>query len=96
MKNADTIFTPYAFVGDFSAGYNHIHKDINDLISFLLTLETNAVSGRSTCYFSDRNIHMNIFCKTEDGLEVSLLRCTDKKIRIVMAILSQRKTNTTL
>ena len=49
----DTMFTSMALVGDLSNGQNHFHRDKNDIVSVILMLGSNDVTGGRTMYFED-------------------------------------------
>ena len=49
-----SIFNGMALVGDLSDGYNHIHKDKNDLCSIILMVGNN-ITGGNTSYYKEKN-----------------------------------------
>ena len=48
-----SIFNGMALVGDLSDGYNHIHKDKNDLCSIILMVGDN-ITGGNTLYYKEK------------------------------------------
>ena len=51
----NSIFTSVALVNDLEDGYNHIHKDRNDLISVIVTLGHPIEQGGTTRYYAGKS-----------------------------------------